>query len=284
MRGTLLVMRLRHLAFEISSVSRVIAVAAVGSACAVAACSDSSSSTPTNTGGVDGGGTGETGPVGSGEAKQTGKIVGALDKLGVEGATISIDGKTASSKADGTYEIVVPKDKPYTMSVSADGFFKLNEQEWILKKDQLDRGETSFLSKDIGSLLASFLPARDSVNKGLLVVRVLPVPPCDSEQGTTVTIAPAGASKATYFSGGRPNQQSTSTTKGEAFSVAFSDVDPGVNIVVTANSPLCEQLPWPQDQGDVTYTGNQKAEAGDVLSYIRVFIGPKKTVTDAGTD
>jgi len=237
-----------------------------------ASCSSSSTS---GTPDPDAGATGDGGPVASNEAKQTGKVIGALDKLEIANATVTVAGKTAVTKADGTYEIVVPKNAPYSMSVTHDEHYKLNEQEWIVKTDTFVRGDTSLLSKDTANLLASFLPPRDPA-KGLLVVRVQPIAPCDTEDGSTLAIEPKGTSKLTYFSGGRPNQSATAAKKGEAFAAAFSDVDTGVNVKVTVTSPLCEQLPYPVDFDGVTYTGNQKTEPGEVLSYVRVFIGPKK--------
>jgi hypothetical protein len=221
-------------------------------------------------------------PAGSNQATQKGRIVDAIDKFGVAGATVSAAGKSVTTNEDGTYAIVVPKNTPYSMSITSPAHFKLNEQEWIVKNDLFDRTDTSMLPNDIATLLASFLPPRDPT-KGLLVVRIYPLPPCDSEQGSTLAIEPKGISKVTYFANGRPSKDATSTTKDEAFSAAISDVDPGAPVKVTVTSPLCEEIPFPVDYQDVTYTGVQKTEPGDVLSYLRVFIGPKKVV-DAGTD
>ena len=247
----------------------------------VAACSSASgsgkSAVPS-----EGGADAPIGPIGAKEAKQKGRIIDAIDKFGVTAATVSIAGKTAVTKDDGTYEIIVPRNTPYTMSVTAGEHYKLNEQEWIVKTETFDRTDTSLLSTSIANILASFLPPRDAA-KGLLVVRVNPLPPCDSEQGSKLSIEPASASKVTYFSAGRPNKNASSATKDEAFSAAFSDVDIDVPIKVTVDSPLCEQVAFPVDYQGVTYTGVQKTEPGEVLSYIRVFIGPKKIV-DAGTD
>ena len=49
------------------------------------------------------------------------------------------------------------------------------------------------------------------------------------------------------------------------------------------SSPICEQVAFPVDYEGVTFTGVQKAETGDVVSYIRVFLGPKK-IADSGAD
>lgn len=267
-------MRFRHL------FAGVILSSVAASTMGIAACSSSSGGPvePVNEGGTDA----PDGPVGTSEAKQKGRIVDAIDKFGVAGATVAIAGKTVVTKDDGTYEIVVPRNTPYSMSVTASDHYKLNEQEWIVKKETFDRTDTSLLSTDIANLLASFLPPRDAA-KGLVVVRVNPLPPCDSEQGATLSIEPVGTSKITYFRAGRPDKSATSATKDEAFSAAFSDVDINVPIKVTVTSPTCEAVAFPVDYQDVTYTGVQKAEPGEVLSYIRVFIGPKK-IADAGTD
>jgi len=268
-------MRVRQLSIGLLFSS--FAVLALGAA---AACSDDAKTTPmTDTGG------GDSGPLAATEAKQKGKIADAIDKFEVSGATVTIAGKSVVTGADGTYEIVVPRNVPYSMSVTEPSHYKVKEQEWIVKNDLFDRATTSLLSIDIANLLTSFLPPRDAA-KGVLAVSVYPMAPCDSEQGSTLSIEPAGTSKVTYFANGKPSQSQPSTVKDEAFSAAFSDVDVNVPIKVTVNSPLCEQLPFPIDHPDgVTYTGVQTTEPGQVISFMRVFIGPKKpAIADAATD
>jgi len=249
-------------------------------AAGIAACSNSAGNAPIPT--AEAGADTSVGPVGPNESKQKGTVMDAIDKFPVVGATVTVGGKTAVTGADGTYEIVVPRNAAYSMAVAQDEHYKLNEQEWIVKSTTFDRGVTALLSKDIANLLLSFLPPRDSA-KGLLVVRIYPQAPCDSEQGSLLSIEPKGASKVTYFAGGKPSTAATSTTKDEAFSAVFSDVDVGIPIKVTVDSPSCEQVPFPIDDKNITYTGVQKTEAGAVLSYIRVTIGPKKAA-DAATD
>jgi hypothetical protein len=221
-------------------------------------------------------------PPSTSEAKQKGRIIDAITKFGITGATVAVGAKSAVTAADGTYEIVVPRDTAYSMSVTESEHYKLDEQPWILKAATFDRGDTALLSTDIANLLASLLPPRDPA-KGLLVVKIIPLPPCDSEQGSTLSIAPAGTAKVTYFAGGEPNKAATSATKGEVFSGGFSDVDIDVPLTVTVSSPTCEAIPFPVDYDGVTYTGSQRTEGGAALSYLRVFIGPKKAI-DAGPD
>ena len=213
---------------------------------------------------------------------QTGRIIDAVGKDGVTGATITAGGKSVPANADGTYAIGITKEVPSSMSVTAPDHFKLNEQEWIVKTDLFARGDTSLLSTSTANLLATFLPPRDAA-KGLLAVRIYAIPPCESEAGATLAIEPAGTAQVTYFASGLPSKTATVTSKDESFSGVFTNVDAGIPIKVIVSSPSCEQLAFPIDYGGVTLTGVQKAEPGDVVSYIRVFVGPKK-VADSGAD
>ena len=277
-------MRVRELSTAVVASSSSLVVAGLALAAAVA-CSSSDATNPVDPG-VEGGGSDAqpeaavdapfTGPT------QKGRIIDALGKTGVMGAVVSIGGKSITTNDDGTYAISITKDVPTTMAVTAPDHFKLNEQEWIVKSDLFDRADTSLLSTSTASLLASFLPTRDTA-KGLLAVRIYPLPPCMSEAGSTLAIEPAGAAKLTYFAGGLPSKSATVASKDESFSGIFTDVEPGVPIKIVVTSPMCEQVAFPVDYGGVTLTGMQKAEPGDVVSYIRVFLGPNK-IADSGAD
>jgi hypothetical protein len=257
---------------------------AIGAAVACSSSSDGNT-TPTVTPGAEAGSDAQQQPTGDAtftEPTQTGRIIDAVGKTGVSGAMVTTSGRSVTTNEDGTYAIGIVKNVPTTMRVTAADHFGLIEQEWIIKTDLFARMDTSLLSTSTATFLASLLPARAPA-KGLLAVRVYPLPPCVSEQGSTLTLKPAGTAKLTYFKGGLPDKTSNVVSKDESFSGIFTDVDPGVPLEVVVDSPICEQVPFPVDYGGVTLTGAQKAEAGDVVSYIRVFIGPKK-VADSGTD
>jgi hypothetical protein len=247
-----------------------------------AACSDDETTTTVSPGTDDGGTTPdapvETGPVvvGSNEVKQSGKTVRALATDTAVPSTITIAGKTVTTNADGTYEIAVPKGTPYQMNVNGGAdYYKLIEQEWSVDQD-LPNGDTQMLPVSLANLLAGALdPPRDPA-KGLLVVSVRPEAPCTSEEGTTLTIDPPGSAKVAYFNGSFPSPDQTSVKKGASFSAFFYDVDPGVTVKVTATSPTCQQLPFPIAKDGKTFTGNQKTEPGESLSFMRVYLGPLK--------
>jgi hypothetical protein len=249
---------------------------ALSTLAALAACSDdsSTSSTPAPDGGNADAGT-ETGPVvvASNEVKQTGRTVYASDPSAGVQSTVSAAGKSVNADANGAYEIAVPKDTPYTMTVTAPDFYKLIEQEWIVKQD-LNQGDTSMLPTALANILAGSLD-RDTT-KGLLVVSVRVQAPCTSEEGTTLTIEPPGAAKVAYVDGQTPDTSLTSVKKGSRFSAFFYNVEPNVNVKVIATSPTCNQVPFPIDIDGKTLTGNQKTEPGEVLSFMRVYLGPLK--------
>ncbi len=251
---------------------------------AVLACGDDDNGGRT---GVDGGGGTEGGTDGSSggsPAKQTGKIVVALQNVPLSGATVTIGSSTAQTKADGTYEIGITKGPALQMQVTAEDYYKLFEQEYVVKADTFDRGETSLLSKAIANTLVSFLQGRDPA-KGLLIVKVQPTAPCDSEEGTIVALDPPGSSMVRYISGGIPSNSQSSAKKGESFHAVIYNVDLGAPVNVKLTSPLCKQKAFPVDVDNVTYTGkNQKVEGGEVLSFMRVFLGDKQEGTDAGSD
>lgn len=229
--------------------------------------------------GTDGGATTdagtESGPVvvGSNEVKQTGRTVYASDTSAGVQSTVTIAGKSVSTDGDGNYEIAVPKDTPYSMTVTAPDFYKLIEQEWSVKQD-LAQGSTSMLPVALANILAGSLN-RD-MTKGLLVVSVRPQAPCTSEGETTLTIEPAGTAKVAYVDGTTPDPNLTSVKAGSSFSAFFYDVEPNVNVKVIATSPTCNQTPFPIDVDGKTLTGNHRTEPGETLSFMRVYLGSLK--------
>jgi len=63
------------------------------------------------------------------ESVQSGKIIRAqTTDQGVPNATVTIAGKSVATNASGDYEIVVPRSTPYSMTVTAEGYYKLLEQ------------------------------------------------------------------------------------------------------------------------------------------------------------
>jgi hypothetical protein len=217
------------------------------------------------------------------QSKQIGTIIQAqTTDQGVGDASVSIADGAVFTNANGQYQIIVPRNTPYQMIVAADGFYKLHEQEYFVTIDTLDRGVTNLLASSTADFLASLLPGRDNT-KGLLLVKVNPRPPCVTEEGSTITIDPAGNSKLSYFSGPLPSSAQLSTKGGTDFSAVFYNVDVGVPIKVLVTSPSCKQVAFPVVVGDVTYTGEHATvEGGESLTYVRTYIQDPVGAADAG--
>ena len=269
---------LRRLALALLSVSAVCA--------SIAACGDddtTGSNPPGDDAGADAPLDVAVSVTNENEAKQTGKIIKAqTENEGVPGATVTVAGNSVTTNAAGDYEIIVPRNAPYQMTVSAPDYYKLLEQEMILKQETLARGTTTLLPTATANLLAGLLTGRKP-EKGLVVVKVNPQPPCTTEEGSTLTIDPPGEAKITYFNGSLPQTSLTAVKAGSTFSAAFYNVEVGVPLKITVTSPECAQAPFPIDLGDVTYTGALTAEAGEALAYMRVYI-KDPIAPDAGGD
>jgi len=239
-------------------------------ALSLAGCSSSTSSPDGETAADGGGGPGEA----PATAKQSGRIVKALSQNApLAGATVSVaNGASAVTGPDGTYELLVPRGKPFTMTVSAEGHFGLREQELTVNGDTFARGNTNRLPKDLANALASLLPGRDP-QKGLLIVEIATMAPCASAEGTTLELSPPGASQRRYFSGGFPAPSATAVKAGESFAAIFYNIDPGVPVKVEARSPTCGTLPFPVAHDGVTYSAAQAADPGDQLTVLRAFLG-----------
>jgi hypothetical protein len=247
------------------------------------ACSGGGSGGPGATGGTIDGGAEAAPPVvpTATEARQSGRIVDVQSSDPVPGATVTVEGKSATTNAAGQYELLVPRNKPYTMTVTSEGYHKLIEQELVHDKESLARGDTNLLSNQTALLLSAFLTGRKS-DKGYIVVKAEPRPPCTSEDGATLAIEPVGEAQLTYFGQQLPDRTRTSVLAGTPISAVFYNVDVGVPLTIKVTSPTCEQQAFPATVGDVTYTGGLRAEAGDVIAYSRVYLQALKT--DAGTN
>jgi hypothetical protein len=206
------------------------------------------------------------------EARQTGRIIRALSgKAPIGCATVTVAGETTTTAQDGTYAIVVPKNKPYTMSVAADNHFALREQEWTISTDPFARGDTNMLDRKTAELVSAFLEKRDPT-KGTLAVTVIALAPCASANGATLQLDPPGSARLSYFADGLPSTGATAVREGEAFSGAFYNVETNTPVNVKVSSPTCSPVAFPVEYQGVTYSGAQQTQSGEHLAFVRVFI------------
>jgi hypothetical protein len=219
--------------------------------------------------GVVDGGTPDA-PSPPGLATQKGSIVDLDTKAGVEGATVDLGGKTAVTGDRGAYSIQVPLDTPFFMTVTGPGHLKLIEQEWKLTGD-FDRQKTSFIPTSTSDTLRSTLPGYDAT-KATISVGLFITGACATEGGATIELDPPGNSKLKYFHGGFPSNDTVSFAGEITPTAVFWNAEPGDNYTIKVTHPTCTVVPYPYTDGNITYTGRVRGEAGDAASFARVFL------------
>ncbi len=236
---------------------------------------------------------------------QKGQIVDFSTKNGLQGVTVATGSSSTTTDTKGNYSLSVPKDTPYTMTVSNDGYLTLNEQEWKLSGDA-DRGQTLAVSNGIEAILKNALNPIPTDTLAVLSVNVVATGSCASAVGATLSVpgisqptdagaddggdaggtADAGSSgpHLVYFAGGFPTAN-TSVTDTSTPSAVIYDLPVGMFSQITVSHPTCTAVAFPVADPNVptlTYTGNVKLEASgpkddagvtqNVASFIRVFL------------
>jgi hypothetical protein len=249
-----------------------------------AACSagDVSPPPPLSDGGatVEGGGA-ESSSGGSGPVQQ-GSIRDLTTSLPVASAKLTLGAATATTDANGKYQVTVDGTKSFNMKVEKDGYYTLTEQETLVKQD-IDLGVTSFLPESTAALLTASLAGYDP-GKGVLSLAI-ENHGCTDEGGATFTVTgpdgkPPAGSTLVYAVGSKPSLPSASATSAQkdAFphAVAFN-LPPNVPISVTVQHPTCTMVQFPVDKqvdtGTVTYVSATVATLpGKATSFLRLFL------------
>lgn len=207
---------------------------------------------------------------------QKGRIVDFDSAKGVAGVTVTATATggvyTATTDATGNYLLAVPQNVPYTMSIAADQYLKLIEQEWSLTGDAT-RGDTRFVSIQTQSFLQSLLTGYDP-KLAVVSVGLTKLPSCTATlDGVTLALETPGASVVKYFKGAFPNGPSVS--EGASPSALFYNVTPGTPIKLVVTGTTCKLAAFPRTDvtaATISYTGNIVTEAGNAASYGRFFL------------
>ena len=252
---------------------------------ALAACSN-------NSGGNDAGSDGQTADGPSNGVNQTGQIVDFTSKNGIAGATVSSGSSSATADSTGKYTLSVPKDTAYTMTISADGYLTLHEQEWKLSGDA-DRGQTLAVANGIEAILKNALVPIPDPTLGVLSVNVEALSSCAAGPvGATITVpgmadadGGGGNVHVVYFSGGFPDGSKTAVTDTSTPSAVITNLPLGTFSQITVTHPTCTMSAFPIADPTIptmTYTGNVEVAASgpmddagvtqNVASFMRVYL------------
>jgi hypothetical protein len=190
---------------------------------------------------------------------------------------------------NGAYSLDVPKGMPFTFSLTGDNHTKVIEQETILSGDA--KRDEQLVGTSVTGLLKGFLPGYDPT-KASLTIGFTKKTTCKSAQGAVLTLNPPQmGSTMRYFLGPLPDATSTYVNddgKNSPRAIIYNlDPKASFQLVVTwamagdagadAGGPAtaCKQSAFPVQDPDaptVSYTGKFVLEAGDVVSYARVFL------------
>jgi hypothetical protein len=120
---------------------------------------------------------------------QKGKITGlGANAPAVQGATVTIAGKEATTDARGEYSIAVGKGQPFNMRVRAAGYYGVLEQEWSID-ETTDRGRTTLISEAAAGVLIPALQANGlQLNLGVLAIIVKSAGACADIGGAVVNV------------------------------------------------------------------------------------------------
>ena len=224
-------------------------------------------------------------PTAAGNGTQTGQIVDLTSPTtGIGGATIDFgNGISTTSGSDGKYSLQIAQNTPFMMTVKADNYTELQEQEWFLTGDY-NAKTTSLVSAALNSIVSGGLPGYDSskVALGLGVYYNDGVNytqgGCKDNAGATIAITPSTAGKLVYFSSSHsPIGAATSVQSGAINpSALLYNMDPSAPLpTITVTPPAnCTVAPYPLQVGTVTYTGKYKLLPSGVngQAFFRTFL------------
>ena len=270
---------------------RMVSLSLVFAAFSIAGCS-SDNPTPNPTKADGGGAEGGSPEASPGGMSFSGRIFDLGQKgKAVAGATVTAAGLTATTDATGAYSLPIPLNTPFSLGVTAPGYYKLIEQETLIK-GTVDRGKTYVPSDALGAMLNASLPGYTDTLGGVGVA-IEKAASCPSEAGSTLTWtvdggAPdGGTEKLVYFTAGFPSQAKSAQKDSFPHALIYN-VAPGKKITVSVTPPTgCTAAPFPVDvagpfvagadstggAGTLTFTvASVLTEAGKATSFLRVFL------------
>lgn len=224
-------------------------------------------------------------PTQAGNGTQTGQIVDLTSPTtGISGATIDFgNGISTTSDASGKYSLQITQNTPYSMTVTADSYTILQEQEWFLTGDY-NAKTTSIVSASLNAIVSGGLPGYDNAkvalglgvyyNDGVNYTQG----GCKDNGGAVIAVDPPTAGKLVYFNTGHtPVGSATSVQTGAINpSALLYNIDPSAPLpTITVTPPAsCTVAPYPLQVGNVTYTGKYKLLASGVngQAFFRTFL------------
>ncbi|WP_394832974.1 hypothetical protein LVJ94_41380 [Pendulispora rubella] len=239
---------------------------------------DDSGDASTEDSGNDGGGDASAEDAGSPDAEVdaattallTGRVVDVTSRRVVEGATIAAGSLTAVTDVVGRFALRVPTGVYARPTVTKADYSERLYEELAVNVDA-DQGQIPILSLEGQTALRSALPGYDA-SLGAVAVRVLARGTCTNEDGATLTISPAGASRIAYFRDGVPNASATNVRAGQETSAIIYNVAVSTTLSLAVARDGCTMARYPTTNNGITRTGNIQTRAGNSITTATTFV------------
>jgi hypothetical protein len=194
----------------------------------------------------------------------------------VPGLTMSDNGLSTTTDANGEWSLTVPRGASLQPTVTSSTYSRLLFPDSTAVGSDIDFSTVVIPDSDTYSLEEQVLSLDTS--KALVQIVVITLPSCASAVGGTLSIAsPSGASLAYFNTAALPvtTISSFQAVKPPRPVAVVYDVDPGATLSLQVSHPTCTQAPFPVTYGGREYAGTvrlQPAEPGGVNSALVFFL------------
>ena len=192
------------------------------------------------------------------------------------GLTVSANGATSTTDANGAWTLTVSGASVLTPSVTGPDYAPLIFPETVPASADMDFGQSVIGTTNAFQLEQGGLG--NAPSKGIVQIVVRALASCGSADGATIKVlSPSGANAVYFDANGLPDPSLTApeTVKAPRPVAVIYDVAPGSQLKLQVNHPTCKQVSFPfVDQGR-TYTGQttiNAAEPGDYSSAVVLFL------------
>ncbi len=246
-------------------------------ACLVA-CSSSSGS-PAGAGG-DAGTSADSAPdVSAGTVVEHGVLVDYFTLKPVAGLTVTDNGVSTTTDANGAWSLMVPKTSAFQVTVSGPSYTQLLFPDGTASGSDADYGTVVIPDSSSYNLEQNSLTAFDPA-KALVQLVFVNTGACTSVAGGTLKVLTPAGTSLTYFAGatGIPTDAVKSLQDGKpnrAQAVVYN-IPVGADLTLQIDHPTCKAMPFPATgTHGITLSGKTRtraAEPGDVNASLVLFM------------
>ena len=215
--------------------------------------------------GGDAGASTEGGAPSAGSIVEHGAIVDYFSLKPVAGLTVTDNGVTTKTDANGAWSLTVPSTSMLQPVVTGPAYTRLLFPDSTASGADVDFGTSVMPDSSTYNLEQNSLQAFDPA-KALVQVVLIPTGNCKSVVGGTAKVVSPKGAALTYFStAGIPSESESAfqDVKPNRPVVVIANIDVGSELVVKIDHPTCKQMEFPSTYAGKTYSGTVRTEAAE---------------------